>query len=523
MAEQKHTKESIKAYKEWQALVERIRSSQAAVPVETVTMKRDRIERLKGDFTAFTQYYLSDFIDCEFGWFHRKAAKEIPSMQNGIAVLEWPREHAKSIFADLMMPMYLYARGELSGMVVVSANGDKAAGLLGDLQAQFVGNRRWIADYGELAAFGSWSDGHFATTDSIGFWALGRGQSPRGIRQAANRPNYAVIDDIDDKTLVKNEGRVREAVDWVLEDLWFALSIKGARLVVAGNRIHKKSVLAHLVGDIEPDDPKREKLVHIKVYAFESKTHKKADHLTGQPAWIERYTAEQLLGKMATAGYRASRREFFHEHIEEGLVFKHTWVQWRTAATFAQYTDLVLYGDPSFKNTKDSDYKAWVLVGKRPKELGGGIDILKAWVRQASIINMVQFAYDMYEYIGAQARYYIETNMLQDLFLDAFIEEGHTRGYQLPIRGDKEKKPDKFTRIENLSPLFERGHFYFAESERQSPDMQTLIAQLLAFPTGSHDDGPDALEGATQKLQRSERASRSVSRFGSFKYSNKYR
>jgi predicted phage terminase large subunit-like protein len=517
-----HSKESIKAYKEWQALVERIRTSTAQVPVETPTTKRERIERLKGGFTAFAQYYLADFLDCDFGWFHKKAAKDIPAMQNGIAVLEWPREHAKSIFADLMMPMYLYARGELTGMVVVSANGDKAAGLLGDLQAQFVGNRRWIADYGELAAFGSWQDGQFATTEGIGFWALGRGQSPRGIRQAANRPNYAVIDDIDDKVLVKNEGRVREAVDWVLEDLWFALSIKGARLIVAGNRIHKKSVLAYLVGDVEPEDPKREGILHIKVFAFETKGHKKADHLTGQPAWKERYSTQQLLEKMATAGYRASRREFFHEHIEEGLVFKHTWVQWRKRIAYGKYTELVMYGDPSFKNTKDSDYKAWVLVGKRPKEQGGGIDILKAWVRQASIINMVQFSYEVYDLIGNHARYYIEANMLQDLFLDAFVEEGHRRGYQLPIRGDKEKKPDKFSRIENLSPLFERGHFWFAEEERQNPDMQTLISQLLAFPTGSNDDGPDALEGATQKLQRAARSTQSTARMGKFKQSNRY-
>ena len=49
---------------------------------------------------------------------------------------------------------------------------------------------------------------------------------------------------------------------------------------------------------------------------------------------------------------------------------------------------------------------------------------------------------------------------MQDMILDDFTEEGNLRGYQLPITGDTRKKPDKFQRIEAISPLWERGFVF---------------------------------------------------------------
>ena len=490
-------------YDAFLVLCERIGTATVSIDTnETTAEKERRKNHLNEDFKRFAKYYFPHYIDSDFGWFHLEAAKEIQEDKRGFFVLEWAREHAKSVFADIMVPMWLYARGELTGMVIASANESKAKGLLGDVQAEFVSNELWKNDYGNLAALGSWTSGNFMTTDKIGFWALGRGQSPRGIRKAANRPNYCVVDDIDDKALCKNEHRVREAADWILEDLYYALSIKGARLVIAGNRIHKKSILSIMVGDIEPDDPKRDGLCHIKVYAIEDPvTHEKDDN--GVPAWKERYKLEDILDKIKKSGYRAARREFFHEHLEQGILFRHEWIEWRKMLAAEEYDEIVVYGDPSFKNTKQSDYKAVVAVGRKGTEM----HILKAWVRQATTTSMVNVFYNFLEIFGSYARYYIEANMLQDLiFRDEFEQIGLARGMSLPIRQDKRKKPDKYTRIENMTPFFERGVVKFNINEKKTADMQTLINQILAFPTGN-DDGPDAMEGGVSLLHSSGRGS----------------
>ena len=47
----------------------------------------------------------------------------------------------------------------------------------------------------------------------------------------------------------------------------------------------------------------------------------------------------------------------------------------------------------------------------------------------------------------------------------------------------------KEARVTRLSPLVENGTLRFSRK------VQRLIEQLIQFPKGDHDDGPDALEG----------------------------
>lgn len=105
---------------------------------------------------------------------------------------------------------------------------------------------------------------------------------------------------------------------------------------------------------------------------------------------------------------------------------------------------------------------------------------------------------------------------MQDMILDDFTTEGELRGYQLPITGDKRKKPDKFQRIEAISPLWERGFVFYDESQKDDPDMQAGLEQTLAFEKGmsGNDDAPDADEGAIYILQKNTRIQKYTPRFG---------
>lgn len=497
-------------YKE---LVQRIQNQTESISVESEIQKKERIKRLLGDWEAFCKYYFARFFDSEFAWFHKDLIDKVVEDENFFGVGEFPREHAKSVIADVFIPMYLKAIGELTGVLLGSANADKAKSLLSDLQAELQGNQLYIADFGEQISYGDWSTGHFKTRDGIGYWAFGRGQSPRGAREAEKRPNYGVIDDIDDKVIVKSPERVADALDWITEDFYGALSIKKSRLLLIGNRIHKNSILANFVGDVNDNDPKREGLYHLKVYAIEDpKTHEKAGENNGTPAWKERYTIKQLQTKMKRMGYRSSRREFFHEHIENGLVFKAEWVKWAKSLDKKDYDCIVTYTDPSFKSTKKSDYKAVVTVGKKGKRY----HVLWAWVRQASISSMVVANHDCYDIYENFSSYWMEANMLQDLLMEDFDEEADKRDFVLPLRADKTKKPDKETRIENLTPIFERGFITFAEEYRDDHDMKMVVSQFLGFGGSAHDDAPDAVEGAITKLNKKTKKSKFKPRSGTY-------
>ena len=123
---------------------------------------------------------------------------------------------------------------------------------------------------------------------------------------------------------------------------------------------------------------------------------------------------------------------------------------------------------------------------------------------------MVAWHYDIEAWIERKKgrkppRYYMEANFIQDLLLKEFKDEGVARGgRQIPITPDKRKKPDKYSRIETMQPLFERGFVLFNEEERDSEGLKILIDQLLATEKGSrlHDDAPDALESAIWMLNK---------------------
>lgn len=519
------------ALQDWQNLCERISHSTELGFTETAEQKTKRIERLKGDFTEFCKYYFPDFIDSDFGWFHRKAVRELERNDDIIMVLEWAREHAKSIFADVFIPMYLYANGEMSGMVLVTSTFDKAKVLLGDLQAQFISNQRWLNDYGELAKMGDWQDGQFSTADGIGFWAFGRGQSPRGIRKGAKRPNYCVIDDIDDDELVQNEGRVDKALAWVLKSLYPALPLHGKRIVWAGNRIARKSILAKYVGDYEAGLEVNKTITHIKVYAVENpKTHAKADFINGQPAWKERYTLSHLKKRRDEIGSLNFNSEYQHEHLVSGKHFKPEWWHYMKTPPLSHFDFIVNYTDSSMGAAKTSDYKASLTIGalKAKYNYPFKYHVIDAFCRQCTNNLLVKYLFDLHDNLGVNAEYWVEANKLQKhsswkLLKQDFEAEAKKRGIEdWQPRGDERDKPKKEMRIESLIGIIERSLVSWALEKRSSADMQTASEQFWAYPEG-HDDAPDAFEGALFKLQKRLGNGEMKPRFGKYAASDSRR
>lgn len=517
------TKEK-KAWQEWLDLCEQTKSATGGdFKKETPKQKDKRIKSLLNDFVKFCKYYFDHLIDSDFGWFHKKAAKEILKHKNKTFILEWAREHAKSVFSCVFVPMWLKARGELTGVVVVSANAEKAKVLLSDLQAQLVANQKYINDFGEQQGFGDWRSEHFSTRDGLGFWAFGRGQSPRGIRKAALRPNLAIVDDIDDKEIIANQDRVAKAVAWVWEDLYPAMPISGSRMIIAGNRIHPKSILAHIVGDIDENTLPNPKHIHIKVYATENHKHEKA--LIGEkgarPAWKERYTIKMLASKFDSMPNASVLGEYYHTYVQINGIFKREWLRYGERPDIEEFESIVVYTDPSYKDTKKSDYKATIAIGKHRKTKLNWL--LGIWANKTTITKMVKANYRFFGEYDDKASYWMEANLIQDTFRKEFDDYGIKVGYFMPIQMDYRKKPNKDTRIAAMQPYFENGYIIICKDLIGSKDLNLFKEQLFEFPNCKHDDIPDALEGGLNKLRKMSFSSNFKPRKGKFKKSNRRR
>lgn len=497
-------KEVSEALERWQAHNKRVQSitSVGMAAEESPVERQKRIRRLQQDYPSFCEYYfphwmtLRDKVTGEVvktihnALFHNAAARLVKNTPNLKAVFEWPRGHAKSTHFDVFIPLWLIFQPQrlINVMVVVGKSEDSACQLLSDLQAELEYNQRLIADFGEQKNVGMWTDGEFVSRGEVAFFARGRGQSPRGLRYKESRPDYIVIDDLDDDELCRNEARVNDLTAWVKEALFGALDAGRGRFIMVGNLISKTSVLQNIINT--PG-------VHVsKVCAVDA---------DGEPVWKEKWSKEEAAAAAQFMGYRAWQKEMMHNPIRDGSIFRAEWIRYKKLPKLAKYEDLVCYTDPSFKGTKANDFKACRLWGR----LKGELHLIDCFVRQATVSEMVRWLYDLYERTRDQCsiRFYMEANFMQDIILDEFQVEGDLRGYQLPIMPDRRKKPDKVQRIEAVSPLWERGMVWYNEALKDTPDMQAGIDQTLALEHGSraHDDAPDADEGAIWMLQRTNR------------------
>ena len=500
------------AIKRWKEHCRQIQSMTVLTSLEeSVLEKNKRIQRLQKDYAAFCEYYFPHFLtlrDKTTGEvlrivhnapFHNAAAAKVKNTPNLKAVFKWPRGHAKSTHFDIFMPLWLMFQPKrlINFMVVVGKSEDSAQRLLSDIQAELEYNKRIIADFGEQKNLGHWQDGEFTSQSGVKFLACGRGQSPRGLREREARPDYIVIDDLDDDELCRNEKRVNELTDWVKEALFDALDVGRGRFIMVGNLISKTSVLANIA---------KTKGVHVSEI--------KAVDKDGEPVWKEKWTKEEAQEYADFVGYRAWQKEMMHNPIRDGSIFKHEWIRYKKVLPLNKYEMLVCYTDPSFKSTTNNDYKASRLWGK----IGNELHLIDCYVRQDTVSGMVRWLYNLYESLpeNVAVKFFMEANFMQDIILDEFTTEGNLRGYQLPILPDKRKKPEKIQRIEAISPLWERGFVFYNEALKDSPDMVAGIEQTLAIERGSriHDDAPDADEGAIWYLQKDTRQDNYKPMFG---------
>ena len=495
------------ALKQWKKHCETVQNSTTINVAESEKDKLARIKKVRGDYAAFVAYYFPHYtVNPETGKttpcadFHIKAANKVKKERNLKAVFKWHRGAAKSTHLDIFIPLWLKCQEvkQLNVMVLVGKSEDNANTLLADIQAELQFNQRYIHDFGQQYNNGSWEDGEFVTKDGTAFFARGRGQSPRGLRYRSHRPDYIVIDDLDDDELCESPARVTRLTNWVKEALFGALDGGRGRFIMVGNLIAKNSVLANIAATDG---------VHVSQVNIWDKN--------GNVSWAAKWTPDEVKAIERFQGYRSFQKEYMNNPITEGAVFRQDWIKWGKLPDLKKFEELVLYIDPSFKGTTKNDYKAAKLWGK----VGSQLWHIKAFVRQCSVAEMVRWLYDLYEWSlekGIAIKWYMEANFIQDTILDEFRREGDLRGYQLPISGDKRKKPDKFQRVEAISPLWERGFVTYNEDEKNDPDMLAGIDQTLAFEKGmrGHDDAPDADEGAIWYLQKHTRVNSFTPSFG---------
>lgn len=445
--------------------------------------KLKRIDRLEADPEKWFKYYFPAYCTAEPAAFHKAATKRLIEHPRWYEVRAWSRELAKSA-RSMMEVLYLALTGKIFNMLLVSNSFDNACRLLLPFQLQLEKNARIINDYGDQVNPGSWETGQFVAKCGCSFRAIGAGQSPRGTRNEAKRPDFILVDDIDTDEECRNPDRIKAKWDWIEQALIPTVSVSGDIRILFNGNIIAKDCCIKLAG---------EKADKFDIINIRDKN--------GKSSWPEKNSEADIDFILSKISTKSAQKEYFNNPITEGTVFKE--LTWGKVPPLRRFPFLVNYSDPSPSNNlkKASSRKAMVLMGY----MDGVFYVIDARDDHATSAQFVDWFYEINEGIpqGIQVYNYIENNTLQDpfyqqVFLPLFAERGKKDGF-LNISPDTRKKPDKFSRIEgNLEPLNRQGRLVFNEDKKGNPHMERLAEEfiLLTEQLKAPADGADCTEGA---------------------------
>ena len=433
------------------------------------------------------KFFFPNFAKYEFAPFQIRAIKRILAHDEWFEVLSWSRELAKSTIT-MFIVLFLVLTGRKRNIILSSNSKENAIRLLAPYRAMLEANGRIIAYYGKQMTLGTWTESEFITKGGVAFRALGAGQSPRGSRNEAIRPDMLLVDDFDTDEDCKNPDTIQKRWEWWENALYPTRSISEPTVVIFCGNIIAKDCCVVRAGEMAD---------HWDIVNIRDKN--------GLSTWPEKNSEEDIDRVLSKISRKAAQGEYFNNPISEGEVFES--ISYGKIPPLKKFRFLVIYGDPApgeSKGKKGKSFKTVSLLGK----LEGRLYVIKTFLAQALNADFIGWYASLLEYVGGKSTVYcyMENNKLQDPFFQQVFRPlvakvRKERGISLFIRPDEEKKTDKATRIEaNLEPLNREGNMILNEAERDNPHMKELEEQFKLFTLSMRypADGPDAVEGGNR-------------------------
>lgn len=475
-------------YEQWQRFRDNIAKSTPIDLQETAIAKKNRIAALEKSPEKWFKYYFPSFYTSEPAPFHIKATRRILDNPEYYEVRSWSRELSKS-GRTMMEVLYLVLTCKKKNVLLVSNTYSDACRLLLPYKSLLEVNDRIINDYGKQESIGKWEAGEFVTQNGVAFRALGAGQSPRGTRNEAIRPDVILIDDIDTDEECRNKDRIKTKIKWIEEALIPTRSISGHLLIiVCGNLIAKYCCITELGKKADTWE-----VINIR-------------DKYGKSTWPQKNTEAHIDRALGLISYNAGQKEYYNNPIIEGDTFVQ--INYGKVPKPSECEVIIAYADPATSNKdrgkSNASFKCVIIVGIKNFKYY----VFRVWLDQANNSVFVDWLFEaesfFQQYKVEPKRLYIENNSLQDPFYQQVIkpliqQRAKERGRveQPPVIPDSRKKPEKFERIEGtLEPIDRMGNLIFSDEIKETPYMKVMHDQMLGVsPFSTTMDGPDALEG----------------------------
>ncbi len=222
-------------------------------PTEQVEVDLSQVRLLmQQDCEFFIEFFLADSLDMPVPEFHKQIWGRLTDLEKERILLAIPRDHAKTTLAKLVVVWYWLFTPHRFCAYLSNTNAI-AKGACKDI-IDYLSNPNFIEVFGKIKMVKSSENESLWIFDlprPNGTWkrcilrAIGQGQQMRGINIDNQRPDIAVVDDVEDNDNTESEGQQKKLDKWIFGPFLKALARK-KKILWLGNMLQKTSLLARL-------------------------------------------------------------------------------------------------------------------------------------------------------------------------------------------------------------------------------------------------------------------------------------
>lgn len=442
-----------------------------------------------------------------------RAISRMPGCRRAVAA---PRGHAKSTTLTFKGTMHAVLYGYKQYPIILSDSSDQAEGFLENIRVEFEENGLIREDFGDLQGK-VWRNNVILTASGIKVEAIGSGKKIRGRKHRNWRPDLLVLDDIE------NDENVRTPEQRLKLSNWFNKAVSKAGddytdIVYIGTLLHYDSLLAHTLSN-----PGYKSIKYKAVLAFSDAEDlwkqwediytdlSNDSHEEDARAFFEAHREEMLEGTKVLWEEKLSYYDLMKMRVDEGeasfnseeqnepinpddCLFQEEWLDYYNEAE-VDFKDrnFIFFGfvDPSLGKTKHSDFSAIITLAKH--KATGYMYVYDADIERRHpdriIADILEKERRLRRDFGkGYKKFGCETVQFQWFLKEELVKASAKAGLYLPVE-EVPQTADKVLRIQTMQPDIKNKYIKFSRRHKR------LLEQLLQFPMGAHDDGPDALEG----------------------------
>jgi predicted phage terminase large subunit-like protein len=480
-------------------------------PADETARKARRVKSLASDgFRFFAETYFPHYLTKAPSRLHLHLFDDLPAMltsEPAVGRKGWrklkiaPRGSAKSTLSTQLFSLWCALRHAKRFIIVAMDTYEQAALMVEAIKVEIESNPRLAYDFPEFSGGGRrWREGEIVTRNDVMILGAGARQALRGKRFGPHRPDLVLLDDIENDVNVESPAYRRKLRGWVEKTVLKLGPADGSLdVVMLGTVLHYDAVLVQLsrapgwdvrhVRAIErfPDrmdlwDAWQEIFLNdgeeaARAYYDARPADMEAGAFVNWPDYEPLYS---LMVERASSE-TAFMSEKQGEPISDESPFKSIqfWVQ--------RKPDLVYFGavDPSL-GRKDANRDPSAILVAGFDRATGVLDVVEASIARrlpdviiADVIAMAK--------LWRPALWFVEAVQFQEFLRTEIMARAVRQEVPLPAV-PVTPIADKALRIQRLQPPIAAGLIRLHASQT------SLIEQLRQWPSGAHDDGPDALE-----------------------------